>query len=115
MRPILVVDDDPAVLGTISDILDHCGYMADPAQSVDEALKKITATDYSLVITDIVMPPNCRRMGNASPLWRRLSERARRRRKFTCVRWTNGTRHPFLELKEPSIHSFPRMANGLVS
>jgi DNA-binding NtrC family response regulator len=55
-KKILVVEDDPGVLGTIVKHLSHAGYEVVTAADGMEGLKKIKANAYDLVITDIVMP-----------------------------------------------------------
>jgi DNA-binding NtrC family response regulator len=52
---ILVVDDDPALLETINDILMVRNYPVDTATSGEEAIAKANSTSYDLVVTDIMM------------------------------------------------------------
>lgn len=54
--PILVVDDDPAILGTVADILDLEGYQVQTAQNGQEALLRLRETRPSLVLLDMRMP-----------------------------------------------------------
>jgi CheY-like chemotaxis protein len=59
MRPesaILVVDDDPAILLTISDILRFEGYAVETATNGAEALERIQASRPALVLLDMRMP-----------------------------------------------------------
>ncbi len=53
---ILIVDDEPAILGLVKDILRPCGYLVNTAASGKEALVALQAHPYDLVITDMIMP-----------------------------------------------------------
>ncbi|MDP2046112.1 MAG: response regulator [Deltaproteobacteria bacterium] len=53
---ILVVDDEPAILGLVKDILSPAGYLVNTATNGKEALAAIQAHPYDLVLTDMVMP-----------------------------------------------------------
>ena len=53
---ILVVDDEPAILGLVKDILVPCGYLVNTANNGKEALAAIQAHPYDLVLTDMIMP-----------------------------------------------------------
>ena len=55
---VLVVDDEPSVVGVIAETLDRLGYQITTAGSGAEALKKLEDSPYGfdLVITDEVMP-----------------------------------------------------------
>lgn len=53
---ILAVDDDPAALGAVVDLLRRDGHEVDTASSSEEADDRIRHTSYHLVITDLVMP-----------------------------------------------------------
>ncbi len=53
---ILVVDDDPQVLSTISRILKHAGYEPVPAQSGQEAMHLLENYTFAVILTDINMP-----------------------------------------------------------
>ncbi len=57
-RAILVVDDDPVVLGVIARILRHAGGEVSTASSGREALRQIAdgRTRPAIVVTDIDMP-----------------------------------------------------------
>ncbi len=52
-RPILVVDDDPAFLRTLCDLLRERGYHAIPAQTLDTALRKLEADTPAVVLLDL--------------------------------------------------------------
>jgi len=56
MERILVVDDDPALLGTIGRVLRSGGYDAHLASDGLEGLRMFRAVKPDLVITDINMP-----------------------------------------------------------
>ena len=54
-KKILVMDDDPLVLRTLTKLFNKEGYSVVTAQGGKEALEKITETDFDLVISDIKM------------------------------------------------------------
>ncbi|HKY33545.1 MAG TPA: response regulator [Candidatus Polarisedimenticolia bacterium] len=53
---VLVVDDESAVQGFLLEFLTSQGHRVDTASDVPEALRKIQARTYTLVITDMKMP-----------------------------------------------------------
>lgn len=53
---ILVVDDEPAILGLVKDILRPSGYLLNTAANGKEAVAALQAHPYDLVITDMIMP-----------------------------------------------------------
>lgn len=53
---ILVVDDDPSFLEVVKDILNAAGYLVDTVLHGREALERLQAHPYDLVLTDMVMP-----------------------------------------------------------
>ncbi len=55
-HPILVVDDDPNILSTISDILEFEGYLVEQARNGEEGLKVIDRIRPWLVLLDMRMP-----------------------------------------------------------
>lgn len=55
-KSILIVDDDPRICETLSDILGEEGYHVVTASDGQEALDKIREGSFNLVITDIKMP-----------------------------------------------------------
>jgi len=55
-RPILVVDDDPAILATVSEALDLEGLLVVTATNGAEALAKVDQTMPALVLLDMRMP-----------------------------------------------------------
>ena len=55
-KKILIVDDDPKICETLSDILEESGYEVFTAFDGQNALEKIRMDSFNLVITDIKMP-----------------------------------------------------------
>ncbi len=55
-KPILIVDDDPAMRIALSESLMSCGYDVDTAISGADALKKVEMYSFKMVITDVRMP-----------------------------------------------------------
>jgi CheY-like chemotaxis protein/fatty acid-binding protein DegV len=53
---ILIVDDDPLILEFLGKKLSDAGYVTESCCDGAEALKKIYASDFSLIISDILMP-----------------------------------------------------------
>jgi putative nucleotidyltransferase with HDIG domain len=53
---ILVVDDDPAVRDVLAQGLGDCGYRCDTASDGLEALEKVRAAGFELLLSDIDMP-----------------------------------------------------------
>ena len=53
---ILAVDDDPVLTDLYLDLLGTLGYDADTAETGLEALEKLRAQDYDLVLSDVRMP-----------------------------------------------------------
>jgi len=58
MEPIriLLVDDEASVLDLIRTTLETCGYSIDTALCSQEAMQKIRANDYGMVILDLLLP-----------------------------------------------------------
>jgi CheY-like chemotaxis protein len=56
MKKILVVDDEEMVRIVLKQILEQGGYACDIAGNGVEALKKLKADNFDLLITDINMP-----------------------------------------------------------
>jgi two-component system chemotaxis response regulator CheY len=54
--PILVVDDDPSILATVSEILEFEGYPVSTATNGAEALDEIERRAPSLILLDMRMP-----------------------------------------------------------
>jgi len=56
-RPrILVVDDDPGVREVVRSMLETEGYIVSIAENGREALELLKATNFEVIITDLVMP-----------------------------------------------------------
>ena len=53
---VLVVDDEPAIRQVLSAALSKAGYPVDTAGSAHEALAKLEATAYDVVLSDVFMP-----------------------------------------------------------
>jgi DNA-binding NtrC family response regulator len=53
---ILLVDDDPLVLSGFKEVLEREGYQITAVSSGREALEKLDARPYDVVLTDLVMP-----------------------------------------------------------
>ncbi len=53
---LLVVDDEPEVVSFLQEMLTDEGYVVEGVTSPEEALARVTASDYALVITDVEMP-----------------------------------------------------------
>lgn len=56
MRRVLAVDDDPSILAVIKDILGKVGYTVTAVPNGVEALRRLEADTYDIVITDLRMP-----------------------------------------------------------
>jgi CheY-like chemotaxis protein len=55
-RKILFIDDEPYFMRAHIDTLKDEGYEVDEAEDGDEALRKLEASDYDLIILDIIIP-----------------------------------------------------------
>lgn len=53
---VLVVDDEPDMVGTLLDILESAGYAVDVASSGEEAIDRCRSLTPSCVLMDVVMP-----------------------------------------------------------
>ncbi|MFQ5736020.1 MAG: sigma-54-dependent transcriptional regulator [Thermodesulfobacteriota bacterium] len=56
MNSILVVDDEPGMREAVKEALSRKGYPVDVATDGSEAIRKIVAAEYSMVISDMKMP-----------------------------------------------------------
>lgn len=56
MASILIVDDETEATATLSKFLETRGYVTDTAANGSEALDRVRATQYELVMTDLRMP-----------------------------------------------------------
>ncbi|MGC8840625.1 MAG: ATP-binding protein [Candidatus Sumerlaeaceae bacterium] len=54
-RRILVVDDEKRMVESLRTLLSSCGYVVDTALGGNEAIQKLAAQDYPVVITDLRM------------------------------------------------------------
>lgn len=55
-RPVLIVDDEKNIRLTVSQSLESIGLDTDTAMTGEEALAKLKANDYSLILLDLKMP-----------------------------------------------------------
>jgi len=55
-RPVLIVDDEKNIRLTVSQSLESIGLDTDTAMNGEEALAKLKANDYSLILLDLKMP-----------------------------------------------------------
>ncbi|MBS1112624.1 MAG: sigma-54-dependent Fis family transcriptional regulator [Nitrospirae bacterium] len=53
---VLIVDDDIDVANAMQEYLTACGYMAVACTSGKEAIEKLRACDFELMLTDLMMP-----------------------------------------------------------
>jgi two-component system, response regulator, stage 0 sporulation protein F len=56
MAYIVIIDDDPAIRGTLRKILERDGYRVDEAADGEEGLRLVEAGEPALVVTDLLMP-----------------------------------------------------------
>ncbi len=54
--PILAVDDEEMIRSVLRRMLEKEGYTCDTAASADEAIEKLAARRYAVILTDIMMP-----------------------------------------------------------
>ena len=55
-RRVLVVDDSPSLCKLVVNVLETSGLSVESAENGDEALQRLTAENYDMLITDVVMP-----------------------------------------------------------
>ena len=56
-RPrILVVDDEPAIRGLVTKIVERAGFPVDNARDGEEAIRRLGQNDYSVLVVDLMMP-----------------------------------------------------------
>lgn len=53
---VLVVDDEPAIRALVTKIVERAGHPVDSARDGAEAIEKIEANDYSVIVLDLMMP-----------------------------------------------------------
>ena len=56
MEKVLVVDDDPAVRTLLEIVGTRAGFVVDAAQDGLEALEKLRASEYLILVLDLMMP-----------------------------------------------------------
>ena len=56
MPPVLVIDDDPVIRKLLRLVCERNGFAAEEAADGAEALEKVSATDYDVVLVDLMMP-----------------------------------------------------------
>ena len=69
-RRLLIVDDEPGIVDVLKEVLGSDGYRVETASNGAEALKRLAAQRYDLIISDLCMPE----MGGEK-FYRALSER----------------------------------------
>jgi len=74
-KRILVVDDEPTIVGLLVEVLQQMGHITDIAGDGNEAMNKLGIEDYDLIITDLRMPSG----------------------------FTGDRLHKFIELKDPDL------------
>ena len=55
-KSLLIVDDDPYVLESVSSLLQEYGYQVTTCRSGLEALQRLQTSSFDVVLTDIKMP-----------------------------------------------------------
>jgi CheY-like chemotaxis protein len=53
---VLVVDDEPAIRALVAKIVDRAGLPVDTACNGADAIAKLQASDYTVVVVDLMMP-----------------------------------------------------------
>ena len=53
---VLVVDDEPAIRALVAKIIERAGYPVEVARDGAEAIEKIEARSYSVLVIDLMMP-----------------------------------------------------------
>ena len=56
MVQVLIVDDERSIRVTLSEFLKNEDYEVNVASDADQALEMLTAENYDVVVTDIIMP-----------------------------------------------------------
>jgi len=56
LKSVLVIDDEQTILNLISKSLTRNGYAVDSAENGEKGIEKIESNDYSLILTDLIMP-----------------------------------------------------------
>jgi PAS domain S-box-containing protein len=55
-KKVMVVDDEPAIVDLLTEILQQMGHIADVARDGNEAMNKLEEQEYDLIIADLRMP-----------------------------------------------------------
>jgi len=71
-KTLLIVDDDPIILFSLKEILEHQGYKVYTSDSTNAAFELFCDNDISVVLTDLEMPGDngdflCRRIKKLKP------------------------------------------------
>lgn len=74
MQRVLIVDDDPAILGLCQAVIQDDNTVCDVAENADQALQAVQRQRYGLILLDVVMPgqtgaellPNLRQSANCT-------------------------------------------------
>ena len=53
---VLVVDDEPAIRALVAKIVERAGLVVDTAQNGADAIAKMDAVEYAVVVVDLMMP-----------------------------------------------------------
>ena len=53
---VLVVDDEPAIRALVTKIVDRAGFPVDSARDGADAIEKLEAREYAVVVLDLMMP-----------------------------------------------------------
>lgn len=53
---VLVVDDEPAIRALVAKIVERAGHAVETARDGGEAIEKLQAAQYSVVVLDLMMP-----------------------------------------------------------
>jgi two-component system NtrC family sensor kinase len=53
---VLVVEDEPALAAAVSEALTDAGFVVDRAGDGEEALRRVAAKSYDLIVCDLKMP-----------------------------------------------------------
>lgn len=58
LRPsrVLVVDDEPAIRALVAKIIERAGHSVDTARDGAEAIEKLEANQYAVIVLDLMMP-----------------------------------------------------------
>ena len=56
MKTVLIVDDEEILRFTFKEFLEEDGYVVETAENYDDAMEKLRASSFDLVITDMTMP-----------------------------------------------------------